>query len=339
MEKPGRIRIINEKEVRSLLDMSTVIGDVETALKEHAEGRCINPVKLHMPLRPEIDGYLNSMPACLKDHNVMGAKLVSVYKDNLPKFGLPATIGTIVLNDPESGMPFAILDGTAITSLRTGAAVGVGAKYAAAKGARVMLQVGTGAQGLMAAHAVLTAVPGIEEVRASDLSEESLKNFARIITTEFPKVSVRAYSDYREAIHGSQIICAATTSPKPLMRGMKFDKGTAVLLIADMMDNSDLKSYDRCLVDYPECFCIRFNEDLGCHAKQNGTTFEQIELSTFHATIGEVIAGLKPARTSDDDIIAVGFVGMGIEDVLVAKTAYDRAVEKNIGKVLDFTCM
>ena len=333
----GQIRILNEQEILSLLDMPTVLDNVETALREHALGDCINPLKLHLSLRPEIEGYMNSMPAYLKQHEVMGAKLVSVYKHNAQQFGLPVTIGTIVLQRPQSGIPFAVVAGTNITSLRTGAAAGVGAKHLAKKGARVALQIGAGAQGHMGARAILTAVPAIDELRVADLDEQTLREFAASIHAEFPKVDVIPFTDYREAIPGAEIICASTTSPVPLLRGQTLDKGTTVLLIAELVDNADLKQYDRCVLDFPECFCDRINDDLDKWSKRTGLSYETIELSTCSASLGEVIAGQKPGRITEDDIIVVGFVGMGIEDVMVAKTAFDRAEQDSIGVVLDFS--
>ncbi len=333
----GQIRILNEQDVRSLLDMPTVLADVETALKEHAQGDCVNPLKLHLSLRPEIEGYMNSMPAYLKWHEVMGAKLVSVYKHNTQQFGLPVTMGTILLQRPQSGLPFALVAGTGITSLRTGAAAGIGAKHLAKKGAHTALQIGAGAQGHMGARAILTAVPAIDELRVADLNEQTLSEFVASIHAEFPQVTVIPFSDYRKAIPGAEIICASTTSPMPLLRGQALDKGATVLLIAELVDNADLKQYDRCILDFPECFCDRINDDLDKWSKRTGLPYETIELSTCSASLGEVIAGQKPGRVNEDDIIVVGFVGMGIEDVIVAKTAFDRAEQNNAGVVLDFS--
>ena len=233
-------------------------------------------------------------------------------------------------------MPFSVLDGTYVTAIRTGAAAGVGAKYLAKEGAHVALQIGAGAQGYMAARAILTAVPAVDELRIAEINPATLERFVQDMQKEFPGVKIVPFADYKEAIAGSQIVCAATTSPTPLLRGMTFDKGTAVLLVAEMVDNSDLKSYDRCILDFPECYCIRINEELASVSREKGTAYDPIQESTCAATLGEVIAGKKAGRVSEDDIIVAGFVGMGIEDVLVAKTAYDRAVEKGIGRVLDF---
>lgn len=336
--KSGQIRVLNEQDVLTLLDMPTVLKDVETALKEHAQGSCVNPMKLHLSLRPEIEGYMNSMPAYLKEHEVMGAKLVSVYKHNANQFGLPVTMGTIVLQRPQSGLPFAVVAGTRLTSLRTGAAAGIGAKYLAKEGTHVALQIGAGAQGYMGARAILTAVPAVDQLRVADPNGETLQEFAASIRAEFPHVTVTPFTDYRGAIPGAEIICASTTAPMPLLRGQTLDKGTTVLMIAELADNGDLKGYDRCVLDFPECFCDRINDDLDRWSKRTGLPYEPIEESVCSASLGEVIAGLKPGRQSQDDIIAAGFVGMGIEDVMVAKTAFDRAERSDSGVVLDFFC-
>lgn len=335
--KTGQIRLLNEKEVQSVLDMTTVLRDVESSLREFAEGNCVNPLKLHMTLRPGIEGYLNSMPAYLKSYDVMGAKLVSVYKNNMKQYNLPVTMGTIVLHRPESGLPFAVLAGTYITSIRTGAAAGVGAKHLAKSGSHVALQIGAGAQGYMGARAILTALPAIDELRVAEIDQVTLDAFTVNILAEFPTIKVISFSDYKKAIPGSNVICAATTSPTPLLREVTLDKGTTVLLIAELADNSDLKQYDRCILDYPECFCIRINGDLSNWSKRTGLHYETILEETCSASLGEVIAKLKPGRTSDDDTIVVGFIGMGVEDVLVAKTAYDLAIEQNLGTVLNFS--
>ena len=227
----GNILVLSERQIMSVLDMPAALESVETSLREIAEGRCINPMKLHMSLRPGIQGYLNSMPSCLLAQDVMGAKLVSVYKDNAKNFGLPVTMGTIVLHHPESGLPFAVLGGTYITALRTGAAAGVGAKYLARKDSHVLLQIGAGAQGRMGAEAILCAMGTVDELRVADISPDALKSFAEEMQEKFPQVRIVPYTDYRKAIPGAQIICAGTTSPQPLLRGMPLDKGVTVLLI------------------------------------------------------------------------------------------------------------
>jgi len=335
--KPGQITIINEKEARGVLDMPTVLADVETVLKEHAQGESLNPIKLHLPFRPQIEGYMNSMPAYLKKYNLMGAKLVTCHRNNPKKYGYPNTMGTVVLEYPETGLPFAVVDGTSVTNIRTGAAAGVGAKWLAKKGAKVALSVGAGAQGYTSAEAILTACPQIEELRVADPSEENRNKFIAGIAAQFPRVKLVPFADFKEAVPGAEIIAFATNATEPLSRQIAaFDKGTVVLLVAEFIDNDDLLRFDRRVADFPACFAERINQELVDRYEEFGTPYSEILTETFQTTIGDVIAGNVPARENDDEIVAVAMCGMGIEDLKVAKTAYDRVTAQGGGVTVDF---
>ena len=334
--KPGQIIIINEKEARAVLDMPTVVDDVETVLKEHAEGLSVNPIKLHLSFRPDIEGYMNSMPAYLKKYNLMGAKLVSCHRYNPKTYGYPNTMGTVVLENPENGLPFAIVDGTSVTNIRTGAAAGVAAKHTAKKDAKVALCVGAGAQGYTSAEAILTACPQIEELRVADPFEENRNKFIDGIKAQFPNVKLVPFSDFKEAVAGADIVSFATNATEPLSRQVTFDKGATVLLVAEFVDNDDLMKYDRRVADFPACFAERFNQELVARFNAFGTPYSPLSPETFHTTIGDIIAGLAPARENDDEIVVVAMCGMGIEDLKVAKTAFDRVTAKGGGVTVDF---
>ena len=335
--KPGQITIINEKEARAVLDMPSVVADVETVLKEHAQGESLNPIKLHLPFRPEIEGYMNSMPAYLKKYNLMGAKLVSCHRDNPKKYGYPNTMGVVVLENPENGLPFAVVDGTSVTNVRTGAAAGIGAKWLARKDAKVALCVGAGAQGYTTAEAILTACPQVEELRVADPFEDNRKRFIEGIAAQFPNVRLVPFSDFREGVSGAGIISFATNAPKPLSRQIEaFDKGVTVLLVAEFIDNDDLLRFDRRIADFPACFAERINQELINRYETFGTPYSEILTETFQTTIGDVIAGNAPARENDDETVVVAMCGMGIEDLKVAKTAYDRVTANGGGVTVDF---
>ncbi len=335
--KDGQLVIINQKETRSVLNMQIAVDTVETVLKEHAQGLSRNPVKVHLPFRPEIEGYMNSMPAYMPKYDLMGAKLVTCHKYNPTEYGYPNTMGIIILEHPKNGLPFAIVDGTYVTEIRTGAAAGVGAKYFAKKGAHVALQVGAGAQGTMAARAVLTAVPAVDEMRVADINDANLEKFTKAIQAEFPNVKIVPYHDYLEAIAGSEIVAFATNAPKTLSREVKaFDKGTVVLMVAENVDDADLKRFDMCVGDFPKCYAVRINEELEAKFKATGAEYCKIQEETFNTTIGDVIAGQAQGRTSDDQTIVIGMCGMGIEDLGVARIVYEKVTAQGGGVVVDF---
>jgi alanine dehydrogenase len=335
--KDGQLTIISQKEARSVLNMQIAVETVEKVLKEHAQGCSRNPVKLHLPFRPEIEGYMNSMPAYMPKYDLMGAKLVTCHKYNPTEYGYPNTMGIIILERPKTGLPFAVVDGTYVTEIRTGAAAGVAAKYCAKKGAHVALQVGAGAQGTMAARAVLTAVPGVDEMRVADPNEANLAKFEKAMNEEFPNVKIVRFTDYLNAIKGAEIIAFATNAPKTLSREVKeFDKGTVVLMVAENVDDDDLRRFDVRVADFPKCYAVRINEELEAKFKATGAPYAVIREDTFTTTIGDLAAGQGVGRTSDDQTVVVGMCGMGIEDLSVAKIAYDRVVANGGGVVVDF---
>ena len=114
--KNGRILFINEEECKKVLPLAKVLELMETVLIEHAEGTATLPVKLHMGLRPDYNGYINSMPSYLKKHDVYGVKLAGCHYDN-PKKGLPTSTGTVSLYHPDNGMLYSFMDGTYITAM------------------------------------------------------------------------------------------------------------------------------------------------------------------------------------------------------------------------------
>lgn len=136
--KKQELLYLSDAQVESLVPEEKVLELTEESFRQYALGNAVNPIKLHLPIYPDYEGYINSMPAYLRKLKIAGAKLVSVYRDNPSRFQLPSTIGTVVLHEPETGKPYAVMGGTYITSARTGAVMGVMAKYTARKDSKVL---------------------------------------------------------------------------------------------------------------------------------------------------------------------------------------------------------
>jgi len=136
--------LLTRKDVETLLPMSEAMAAVEEAFRQYALGNVI------MPLRTTIraHGGVNlGMPAYIGgDLDALGLKVVSVYGTNPSQHGLPAVIATVLLNDPRTGALLAIIDGTWLTAMRTGAVSGVATKYLARAGAQVTTLFGAGGQ-------------------------------------------------------------------------------------------------------------------------------------------------------------------------------------------------
>lgn len=141
--KPATL-VLTNKDIQKLLSMKDALMVVEEAFKAQGAGKTQMPAKIYIKLH-QYNGDLRAMPAFIETSRACGMKWVSVYPDNRQK-GLPTTIATIILNDARTGFPLAIMDGTYITKMRTGAAGGIAAKYLARKDSKIAALVGCGAQ-------------------------------------------------------------------------------------------------------------------------------------------------------------------------------------------------
>jgi len=335
MEK-GEVLFLNEKEIKQLVTAEQVLNLVETALAGYAKGDSVNPVKLHLPFYPIYEGYLNSMPSFTKSSNLAGVKLVSVYKNNPSKYHIPATLGTIVLHHPETGVPYAIMGGTYITDIRTGAVVGITAKYMARSDSKVLTVVGAGAQGMTSMQMVLLSMKGIKEVRVVDIRPENQEQLISKARETFPDIKYVTYNNRQEAFQGSDIIVLATTASNSLLEGYNIDKGTTVICVSEILTPKVVKSFDRWIVDFTDCVIERFNTG-GRHAAEiKGEKYEELTKEMISGEIGDVIIGKTVGRANEEERVISAAVGMSIEGVIVARAAYEAAVEKSVGTVLPF---
>ena len=326
---------LSDRQVESLVGAEDVLKLVEDSFREYAMGNAVNPIKLHLPIYPDYEGYINSMPAYLRRLKIAGAKIVSVYRDNPSKFKLPSTIGTVILHDPQTGCPYSVMGGTYITSARTGAVMGVMAKYTARAGSSVLTVIGAGAQGFSAFQMIALALGTIEEVRLVDINPAAQENFRQRAKAVFPDIAYVDYKDIQTACTGSDLALAAATSEKPLLSGITFDKGTTVLIIEEDFGNSFVKRFDHFVGDFRECLVERINEDSKHHCQITGEAFEALSMDAVSCEIGDIIVGSCKGRESDDQIILAASVGMGIQDIIVAQKAYQRAVDSAVGTVLE----
>ncbi|HNT60928.1 MAG TPA: hypothetical protein PKJ97_03050, partial [Candidatus Bilamarchaeaceae archaeon] len=165
--------VIEERLVKEILEMKDVIPAVEAAFRERGNGNVEMPPKMYI-MYPK--GDLRVMPAYLKGLGQTGLKAVTVFPNNPKEKNIPTVLATVILIDAESGAPLAVMGGSWLTAMRTGAAGAIAAKYLAKKGASKIAFIGTGIQ----AHTQLMAhkeVMKIEKVYAVDANAESAKRF------------------------------------------------------------------------------------------------------------------------------------------------------------------
>ena len=337
--KPGEILFLNRNEVSKFITVKDALELTEKSLSEFSLGNTINPSKLILPTNPYHNGHINSMPSYMKYGDEAGVKIVSVYNDNPRKYGLPTTIGTIILYDPETGMPKCIMDGTRITDLRTGAVSGINAKYLARKDSKSMAIVGAGVQGYTSMQMILQALPGIKEVVACDLSKERREEFIAKGQAEYPDVEFRGLEDHRVSLKENDIVVYATSADRPLLDSGEVADGVTVITVCELLTRHAVGMFDHWFVDFAECAIERYNDGGRQSAEARGLEWEDLTMDLVRGEIGDVITGKLPGRTSDSQKILAGAVGMSVEDVICAEHVFNGAMKAGAGKILDFQCL
>lgn len=312
---------LTEDDVRELLDMRSALGVVEDAFREHGMERVQMPAKsyLYFPT-----GDLRTMPAYLEHGGIAGVKIVNVHPGN-PKRGLPTVMAVVVLNSIETGAPLAVMDGTYLTDMRTGAAGGVAADHLARRDATVVGMIGAGRQ----ARTQLQAISLVREI-------ETVKVISRSVATcnRFREDMKRLGCDIVIA-EGIRDVCdcdiLVTTTPvrEPIVDDDWVREGTHVSAIGadatgkEELDPMILKRSKIVIDDHAQA----------THSGEINVPLEEgvITVDDIYGTLGEVVAGIKPGRTSDIEVTVFDSTGLAIQDVSTANHVYQQAVERGLG--------
>jgi alanine dehydrogenase len=306
--------------------MQGTIAAVETSLEQHARGRAVFPAKITMDLQSlGVPSWINAMPAYVESVNMAGIKWVGGFAANRSASALPYIRGTIILNEPNTGHPVAVMDGTHITSMRTGAAAAIGAKYLAKEGASVAAIVGAGTQG-RASLIALQHVFDVREARVYDISPEASTRFCSDLEQgcHFP---IHIAGGVREAVEGAHVIVTATLSYEPIVLKDWVAPGASISALGSgqELEDSLLLEVDKLVVD---------DWEQNKHRGQLRSLVERghIRDDDISAELGEIVAGLKPGREHEEQRCVACLIGMAVEDIAVAAEVYGRAREMGLGQ-------
>lgn len=318
--------------------------------------------QINFPAEPVHDG----MPADGPDRRFMampaylGGRFrhagVKWYGSNVENkaIGLPRSIHMFVLNDADTGAPKAVMSANLLSAYRTGAVPGVGVKHLAVADATTVGIIGPGVMARTVLDATLTQRPGITTVKVKGRSAESTARAVDWITSEFPQLEdVRIVASEREAIEGSDIVIAATTTGDggpadfPYFKRDWIKPGALLLMpAAARFDDEFLLSDEANLVvDYTGLYAQWFHENgpgvayeelFGIPGNRWWDMAEAGELPHERiVNIGDIATGVVPGRTSDEQIFCYSIGGMPVEDVAWATYVYDNAVARDIGVSLN----
>jgi len=316
---------LDQEEVKSVIDMRSDMKVVESAFRQHGLGKVQMPPKSYL-YYTEYNGDLRTMPAYLEEEDVTGVKIVNVHPGN-PTKGLPTVMALIVLISPETGAPVAIMDGTYLTDIRTGAAGGIAAKYLARKDSGIIGMVGTGNQARSQLEA-LCEVFEPEMVKITSRTRQSGEKFKQEM--EDMACCEISIEENVEKVCDCDILVTTTPVRKPVVKAEWVREGTHINAIgADAVGKEELDPEllmrSKIIVDdmVQAVHSGEVNVPLSKH---------YISENDIHAELGEVITGLKPGRTSDEEITIFDSTGLAIQDVATANLVYERAVVKGFGR-------
>ena len=315
------MRLLRAADVVRGCLMPEAIAAVREGFAALSTGRASVPLRASLPIGAE--GVALTMPAALTGGPHWTVKVVTVAPGATAR-GLPLVAASVLLGDAVTGRPLALLDGTSLTALRTGAAGGVAAEVLARRDSAVVALFGAGAQ----ARAQLAAVMAVlgERLREVRIVSRTVER-ARAMAEEAgipSRVDVVIQSAPGDIVKGADVVITATSSSTPVFSGADLRDGVHVTAVGSFrptmreLDDDALRGA-RLVVDQREPALAEAGELQGLRGD------DVVE-------IGEVIAGTAAGRLSDDDRTVFKSVGNAVQDLVVASRVYERALELGLGE-------
>ena len=321
------VLLLSHDDVRSVLSVGDTITILEQAFAELEEGVVDIPPSQAFRF-DEPKGIIRVFSACARRSGFVGLKLSAHYPDNPKANQLPATRSTILFNDCRDGTLLAIMDGTYLTAVRTGATCGVATKYLARSNSEIAGLLGSGKQ----AETQLEAVCCVRPVRLAKVFSPTASHrtsFSERMSQALG-IAVRAADSAEDAVIGADIVITATSAKEPVLKGEWLSPGVHVNSIGSGF--SDWRELDddvvRCSKIVVDSMAPALNEsgDISIPIKKG-----IIDVCDIHATLSEIVVGKKKARIDEEEITLFKSVGLAIEDVVTAKFVFERARSLGLG--------
>ncbi|MDX1942422.1 MAG: ornithine cyclodeaminase family protein [Saprospiraceae bacterium] len=314
--------LLTRREVAKLLSMEECIDAVEQAFKLYATGEAQPPGTLGIHAAQGVFHIKAGIMNLGKSYFV--AKTNANFPNNKKQYGLPTIQGIIVMSDAKNGRLLALMDANEITILRTAAATAVAAKYLSRPDSKIATIIGCGNQGRASLQALLQ-VRNLEKIYAYDMDEALAKHYAEEFSRIF-NIDIISVNDFSKITLESDICVTCTPSKQAFLKPEHIEPGTFIAAVgADNEDKQELQSSllasNKVVVDIIEQ-CANMGELH--HALEK----DVMKKENVHAELGQIIAGQKIGRASDDEIIIFDSTGMALQDVAAAAIVYEKAVQQ-----------
>lgn len=311
--------VLTRADVERVATMELAVSAVERAFAAFGRGEATMPPKVYLPIADH-DGDFRAMPSRLGDS--AGIKWVNVHTQNRRRFGLPTVMAVYVLNDPANAFPLAVMDGTLLTSLRTGAAGAVASKHLAQRSPKTIGFIGCGAQAYTL-HGTHRVVFDGHESLAYDRNEATAAAFA-------DQVGARVVP--LEEAAGADIVCTATPSRAAFVKAEWIHGGAHINAMgADAPGKQELATE---LLKSAAVYIDDIHQATGSGEINVPLAAGDFKVDDLAGTLGELVAGLLPKPDLSTTTV-FDSTGLAIQDVSLARAIYDTARTRSIGQEID----
>ena len=310
------------------------VAALSEALTAHAKQDFVQPLKPYLRAQGK-EGHIADRIIAMPSHiggqdPVSGIKWIGSKHDNPAKRQLERASGVIILNDPETNYPIAVMEASLISSMRTAAVSVIAAQHLAKEGFTDLTIIGCGLIGDRQLQSMLEQFDHIQQVYVYDQFPEASDKFVSKWAAAYPDVNFVQASTAREAVEHAEVLITCTVTDQPYIEYEWLQKGVFISNISIMdIQKEVFVQADKVIVDD------------WSQANREKKTLNQLVLEgrfsedALHAELGQLLTGDKPGREHDDEIILLNPMGMAIEDISSAYHIYKRAQQQQIGTTLN----
>src|SRR5215467_15281824 len=316
------------------LDDEEILAAIEAGLGMQGRGAAVVEPRVHLEPQSGAEGHFNVLRGFIGGGiGLAGVKVVGDFVGNYAQ-GLPSELGLLCLFDPATGAPVAVMDASGITEMRTGAVTAIGAKYLGPARPRTLGHIGARGSAYWNVR-LLDRLFGFETIRVHSRRPASRDGFAERLSRELGK-QVVATADWRSCAEGADIVVEASrlSAPEPMLRTEWIKPGALVVPYGTMsaveLSLTDVMS--KIVVDdWGQCATGKFGA-LRAHVEAGKLTAQ-----TLHAELGQIVAGLRPGRESDQETILFWHRGLSLSDIALGHALLAQATAAGTGQRLRYT--
>jgi alanine dehydrogenase len=323
------LHYLNHADVEALaMSDGEILDAVEQGLRAQGRGEAVIEPRMHLVPEKDYPGHFNVLRGYIRPLGLAGVKVVGDFYRNY-EVGLPSELALLTLLDPKTGAPVAVIDASDITDMRTGAVTAIGAKHLARRNSKILGHIGARGTSYWNVR-LLDSIFHFDEIRVHSRRPESRDAFA----SRFER-QITVTPDWESCVRGADIVVEASRleKPEPLLKTAWIKKGACVipygtmsaveLSLTDIMDKIVMDDWGQAKAG--PFGALRAHVDTGRLSKE-----------TLHAELGQIVAGLKPGRSRDEETNLFWHRGLSLSDIALGAAMLDKARRLGIGQKLRY---